>query len=599
MASDRYKQLSINNVKNKNNNKGINFSFPFKTVKLMGEVFMGILCDEIAKFLSDSFDIDIKKLNVTKVNKKTSKFEACLVRIKSSSDSFIINNSSIVASCILNELIEKNPGIIYKSNSHRNNKTKTIDDDKVIDMVDMSILKSIIENIFIQMIRHNAPAIEIIEIPAKEHIYKRYGHLEIMEHLTYIFKYSRHVFFNYNINIYENLNIDGDSEIAKSNLEFINKLFSEFSIYNYLAIISKTMNKIIVIYNTKENGEMFDKIFTMCTCTICGESNVILHNMIPIKLDNMCIICAKQAQSAREIVFESLNQVSCFSGDCGENPTLYYLFRQGVYIRNRENHPFNILDVSMWKYRGYMFMQYLNDVVLPKFNELVEIKPQALPDAETVNIMYDAIVDRLDFISSNITECIDEVSSKAVLADDFLTPLQNLLVNVRQFKEELSTNKSPQNVLDKSKTTGELIRLFGYIYYPMIVEVNSHYQFDQFVEKVLEKMPIGINVTDNIKINIEMVIKALEEVRCYSFCDFCKNFMMKIDACDTGTCTNCSHIFCMEHGTTLSKDQVYCNFVHSNGGKCNAFYHVTQAGFRWDNVPATLESTCVCKLCIC
>lgn len=598
MAAERYKQLSVEHVKNKDASKAINFSFPFRITKLLGEVFMGNVCIEFAEFLSDAFGVDKKHLDAGKTSKKTSKFEACLVSITSSTNDLLINKSGIVAKRILNELVEQNPGIIYQSNSHRNKKTHAVDDSTLIELVDTCVLKSVMDKIFFEMVRKAAPSVILTEIPTKEQIFKRYGSLTVMEYSNHTFMYSRHAMFDYKVKVFENLNIAGDSDIAKSNMEFIEKLFDQYEMFVFHVIVSKSLNKMFIFYNRKEVGEMFEKIFTMCECMICGETNVIRHNTVPIKSGDMCIICAKQAQAAREISFERLNQVSCFSGDCGENPTLFYVFHRGVYIADRENRPLNVLDASMWEFRGIMFMQYLNDVVHPKFKELVEVKPQALPDADTVAIVYDAIVDRLDLILSSVTEYIDDIVATNVPADDFLVPIWNLKDRVLRFKDDFTSDKSPEHILEKSKYTGELIRKFGYVYYPRITDVNSHFQFDQFIEKVNESAPLGITITQKMTDLMAKIIKTLEEVRCYCFCDFCKNFMMKIDACDTGTCTNCSHAFCMEHGTTLSNDHVYCDFIHGSGSKCTAFYHVTAGGFRWDNIPAKLEATCECKLSI-
>jgi hypothetical protein len=595
----RYKLLSTEQVKHTNVQKSICFSFPTGIGKLLGETFLYRLCDAFAKFICDAFDIDKDFIEVSKYNKNTPKFRAHLINIKSSTSDFIINNSGIIAKRILQELVYKNPKIVFRSGSHMSKKTKAMESDKVIDMVDDRIIKSIMDDIFIGMLKAAEPAIELVDIPHHNEIYKRYGSLEITEYLTYIMIYRRHTMFNYSVKIYDNLNISGDSEIAKSNLEFVEFLFTKYVDISrrILVIVSKSQNKVIVV--SGDSSITWDSIFTVCDCSICGEVNIIRQNMIPIKdSDDMCIICAKKTQSSREMSFETLNQIACYSGDCGEKGIMFYIFRQGVYIFDKDNHPIKVSDAYPWMYRGVLFMKYLDEVIYPKYIDMFTVKQQEFPDANSASIMYDAIIDILDQISSKITKYIEEVSGiqQIIPIVDFLQPFRDLLTNVNTFRDELIADKSPEHILKKSKYTGELMRQFGIIYYPTFTEINSYYIFNDFSDKVHSTLPRGIIVNDEMNNLLKAIIKLLEDVRCHCFCDYCKNLMMKLDACDTGNCINCSRAFCMEHGTVLTKDHIYCDFKHNVGSNCVAFFHQTAGGFRWDNVPTRLDSTCVCKL---
>jgi hypothetical protein len=591
-----YTTLSIEHVKRTNTNKSICFSLPRSIGKLLGEVFLYEICDKFNEFLSNAFGINKDLIKVEKQNKTTSKFDVHFITIKSSSPDFIINNSGIIARRILQDLVVKNPEIIFKSGSHMSKKTKAMESDKVIDMVNDRVIKSIMDDLFIGIIKATKPSIEFVEIPHKANIYKRYGKLYVSEYLTHIMVYQRHIMFNYRVRIYDNLNISGDNESAKSNIEFVDALFDSFiNTNNILVIVSKTENKIIIVSN--EDLDIWDRIFTMCSCFICGE-NFISQNMLPINdTADMCIVCAKHAQSAREVSFETLQQIPCYSGNCGVNGTMFYMFRQGVYISDKDGYPIKVSDARLWKYRGVLFMKYLESVVHPKYMDIFSIEYKALPDVDTASIMYDTVIDRLDTLSATITKYIDEVTGiqHIISVDDFLKPFRDLLTKVNVFKTDFSADKSPSNILEKSKYTGELIRQFGIVYFPTTTDVNSFYMFN-FKDVIYNTLPRGIILNDAMTNMLKKILDLLEEVRCYSFCDHCKNFMMKIDACDTGNCTICAHSFCMEHGTMLTSTQYQCGFERKTGGKCVSFFHNVPGGFRWDSIPAKFASTCVCKL---
>lgn len=594
-----YRELSIANLKNKSLKGVITFSLPLAIKELLGEIFVVRLRDKFHEFMATTFGIDKEAITIDTIRKHTPAYRALLITIKSKTPDLVINGTGIVAARILKAIIADHPDIVYKSGIHLNKKTHTHQEDSSIEIVNEHMIKDIMNEILYSMIKATSSDIFIIPLPKKVETYRKYGHLEIAEYMDNLISSTLSHRFNYKISVYENLNINDDNEIAKSNLEFVENLLSPYVTTNCTQLqiyLMKSQNKVILIQLSNVVLANWNELFQLKRCTGCYQDGFIRQNMLPVKADeDLCIICAKEAMKSREFEHDKHGCIPCFAGECG---AMFFMYRQGTYIISDKGRPIKAEDAVRlpWLYRSTLFLEHLEKEYHPKFLAMLDVPSATEPDNDNSDIMYHAIKDKLESITVNITDYTTELQIFGVDTTTFMKPFVDLSTSINEFLQVMETDHSNVKMLEYSKHTGRFIRQIGAVYYPHAIDANSPYQLGDISINVHETLPHGI-IPSGVMINIvNSIFDTLEEVRCYCFCEHCKTFMMKINNCDTGNCTKCSRAFCMEHGTTLSEMRASCNFERENNTKCASFYHTVDSGFRWDNVPQKLTSTCVCVL---
>ena len=598
-----YQILSVENLKKKSAKGNITFSLPLAIKELLGEVFVARLRNKFHEFVCTAFGVDKEGIDIEAVRKYTPVYKALLIVIKSKTPDLIINGTGMIAKRILKAIVADHPDIVYKSGIHLNKKTHTHQEDASIDIVNEHMIKDIMNDMMYSMIKATSQDVFIIPLPKKAETYKKYSSLEIAEYMDNLISSTLSHRFNYKVSVYENLNINDDNEIAKSNLEFVENLLSIYvttSCTQLQIYLVKSQNKVVLIQLSNVVLANWNELFQLKSCISCYQDGFIRQNMLPVKADeNLCIICAKEAMKSREFEHDKHGCMPCFSGgECGEHGDMFFMYRQGTYIISDKGRPLKAENAVIlpWLYRSTLFLEHLEKEYHPKFLAMLDIPSATEPNDDNTDIMYHAIKDKLESVTVNITDYTTELQIFGVDTTAFMKPFVDLTTSINEFRQSMETDHSNVKMLEYSKHTGKFIRQIGAVYYPHAIDANSPYQLGDISIKVHETLPHGIIPSGAMIHIVNRIFDILEEVRCYCFCEHCKTFMMKINNCDTGNCTKCSRAFCMEHGTTLSEMRASCKFERENNTKCASFYHTVDSGFRWDNVPQKLTSTCVCVL---
>jgi hypothetical protein len=594
-----YQILSVENLKKKSAKGNITFSLPLAIKELLGEVFVARLRNKFYEFICTAFGVDKEGIDIEAVRKYTLAYKALLIVIKSKTPDLIINGTGMIAKRILKAIIADHPDIVYKSGIHLNKKTHMHQEDASIDIVNEHMIKDIMNDMMYSMIKATSSDVFIIPLPKKVETYRKYGHLEIAEYMDNLISSTLSHRFNYKVSVYENLNINDDNEIAKSNLEFVENLLSHYVTTNCTQLqiyLVKSQNKVILIQLSNVVLPNWNELFQLKSCISCYQDGFIRQNMLPVKADeDLCIICAKEAMKSREFEHDKHGCIPCFAGECG---AMFFMYRQGTYIISDKGRPIKAEDAVRlpWLYRSTLFLEHLEKEYHPKFLAMLDVPSATEPDNDNADIMYHAIKDKLESVTVNITDYTTELQIFGADTTAFMKPFVDLTTSINEFRQSMETDHSNVKMLEYSKHTGKFIRQIGAVYYPHAIDANSPYQLGDISINVHETLPHGIIPSGAMIHIVNRIFDILEEVRCYCFCEHCKTFLMKINNCDTGNCTKCSRAFCMEHGTTLSEMRASCKFERENNTKCAAFYHTVDSGFRWDNVPQKLTSTCVCVL---
>lgn len=598
-----YRNLSTENLKNKSVNGNITFSLPLAINELLGTVFAAKVRNKFHEFICTAFGVVDKEIIVESKRLQTLRFKALAIIINSTSPDFIINSTGIIAKRILKTIVADHPDIVYKSGIHLNKKTKALQEDSSIDIVNAHMIKDIMNNLLYSMIKETSSDIFITPLPTNTETSKKYGNLEIPVYMDNLITSTLSPRYNYKMVVYENLNINDDNEIAKSNLAFVEHFLSLYVITRDMLIkiyLVKSQNKVIMIQLSDIALPNWNELFQLTCCAGCYETGFIRQNMVPIKEDrSLCIICAKEAMKSREFVHEKHGRMPCFSGECGDNGDMFFMFRQGTYISDNGN-VLNVKNASKlpWLYRCTLFLEHLDNVYHSKFLAMLDVPSVVEPDDDNADIMYNVIKDKLKSIITHIADYTTELQLQAfgINTTEYMMPFVDLTTSINEFLHVMEGDHSNKAMLEYSKHTGKFIRQLGAVYYPHSIDANSPYLLGVIPIKVHETLPRGIIPSDDMSQLLYSIVDTLEEVRCYCFCEHCKTLMTKINNCDTGNCIKCSRVFCMEHGTVLTESNGLCRFERENNTKCSAFFHIVNPNFLFDSVPHNITTTCVCNI---